>query len=68
MTPRLSAQLAWLFDREAAALTRESSAPTEREQCERKREVSRLRDVACELEALALRAGYFGYPFGEEAP
>jgi hypothetical protein len=55
-----------LFDREAAALTRESIARSELEQHERKREVSRLRDVACELESAAMDAGYVGYPFGEE--
>lgn len=76
MTPHLLAQLAWVFDRDAAELTRESKRfesvrrPTDKELAEdfaRRCETRRLRDIACELEARAMNDGYVGYPFGDEA-
>lgn len=76
--PRLVAQLAWVFERDAAELARESrrfetgetSAMTPSAtdaHLDRIRETRRLRGIACDLEAAAMHAGYFGYPFGEEA-
>jgi hypothetical protein len=60
--PRLVAQLGWLFETEASALRRDGA----RDEATR-REVQRLRDIACELDVAAMNAGYVGYPFGEEA-
>lgn len=60
--PRLAAQLGWLFETEANALRRDGA----KDEATR-REVQRLRDIACELDVAAMSAGYVGYPFGEEA-
>jgi hypothetical protein len=62
VNPRLVAQLGWLFETEANALRRDGG----KDEATR-REVQRLRDIACELDVAAMNAGYVGYPFGEEA-
>ena len=62
--PRLVAQVAWVFEREASAL--EKSARFRG--VDERQEVERLRDIACELDLAAMRGGYVGCPFGEEMP
>lgn len=64
---RLAAQLAWVFDRDATAMEIEARKSGMLD-TEVRSEVTRLRDVACELEAAAMCAGYEGYPFGDEVP
>ena len=60
--PRLVAQVALVFEREADAL--EKSARFRG--VDERQEVARLRDIACELDLAAREAGFCGYPFGEE--
>jgi len=63
--PRLIAQLAWVYDREATAMEVQArkDGTLDEAKC---REIADLRDVACEYEAAAMNEGYVGYPFGDE--
>lgn len=62
--PRLVAQAALVFDREADALEKSARFRGVDEH----HEVERLRDIACELDLAAREAGFCGYAFGEEVP
>lgn len=72
--PRMVAQLAVLFDREAAVLLRENKAAEgprmsddeRRASYERRQEARRLRDIACDFDAAATRADYVGWAFGNQ--
>ena len=62
--PRLVAQVAMVFEREADALEKSALFRGVNE----RQEVDRLRGIACELDLAAREAGFCGYPFGEEVP